>query len=154
MKNYINVLVAILVLTLAGCSSHPLQLRETQENNLKEYKKLPRVSVTATSFAFIGIIPFRFTSREVRARNEILRRSGGSDIIDPEVSSSYVWTPIGPFVSFTLEATPIVREIKKNKEDDLVILMRNLKNLKKRGLITELEYTKGINELLESKDNK
>ena len=151
MKNYINMLVVISVLTLAGCSSRPLPLTQIQENTFSDYQKLPRISSTATSFAFLGLIPFRFTSREIRARNDILRRSGGLDIINPEVSSSYVWTPIGPFVSFTLEATPITIERKMDKEDDLVGLMKDLNDLKKKGVITEAEYTKGISKLLDNK---
>ena len=107
MKYHGKILIVFLLLTIVGCSSHPVQLTHIKENTLSEYEKLPRANVSAHSFALFGVIPISFTTREVRARNELLRISGGTDIIDPSVSSKYIWTPIGPIVRFTLEATPI-----------------------------------------------
>lgn len=105
--NKILIAVVFTVLFLSGCSSRPLVLTNEQDLTSTQYQQLPRVKVSASSFIILGVIPVRFSSREVRARNRLLEISGGTDLINPSVSSRYFWTPIGPIVKFTLEATPI-----------------------------------------------
>ncbi len=105
--NKVLAAVVFTVLLLSGCSSRPLVLTSEQDLTSIQYQELPRMKVSASSFIILGVIPVRFSSREVRARNRLLEISGGTDLINPSVSSRYFWTPIGPIVKFTLEATPI-----------------------------------------------
>lgn len=148
MKYHHSVLLAVLI-SIAGCSSHPLQLTQIEEGSLDDYERLPRGKMSATSFALFGVIPINFNNREVRARNALLSRSGGTDIIDSKVSSKYFWTPIGPFVTFRLEATPIKRKnIYNSKNNELSTQIKMLHELKKSGVITETEYDKKMEDLL------
>ncbi len=140
MKIHFNISIVLLLLVISGCSSHPLQLTQVKKSALNEFEELPRMTVSASGFAFLGIIPIKFSSREVRARNALLQRSGGTDLIDPAVSSKYSWTPLGPFVRFTLEATPIRRKVTSSQNNDLFSNIRDLNKLKENGSITEAEY--------------
>lgn len=111
-----RLIIIVLFFSVVGCSSDPLKLTETDLGMLNnyDYKELRRMTVSASSIVFLGIIPIKMGGRELRARNAILERSGGDDIINPLVSSGYHWTPIGGIYTITLTATPIIKGKLKN----------------------------------------
>lgn len=117
-----NFLVILLVLLVSACSSSPLRLTQTDIDELHErgYTELPTAKSSAGGFILFNIIPIRIASCELRARDAILMKSGGDDIIDPQISSAYTWTPIGSIHRIKLTATPIVLGkktwLKKRKE--------------------------------------
>ena len=151
MKHTTRPCFLILTFILCGCSSHPLQLTQHNTQKTGDYEKLPRIRASSTGFALLGIIPINFSSREIRARNSLLIRSGGDDIIEPAVSSKYLWTPIGSFVRFTLEATPIKKNalfLNNANEGDLIKKLQELQKMNKSGSLTDEEYVKAKKALL------
>lgn len=102
---------AVIVLSTAiitGCSSSkPMKITNMTTGVPANYDALPITQGTAFGFTLFNVIPIRQGSREVRAKNDILKQSGGDDIINPSVSSGFFWTPIGNFERITLQGTPI-----------------------------------------------
>jgi len=110
MKNIIKCSLLVPVFFVVGCGSQPTTLTRINLQKLDQYETLPREAATANGFALFGIIPIRMTSRESRVRTAILQKSGGEDIIEPSISSGYIWTPVGSVYRFRMEATPIKKK--------------------------------------------
>lgn len=117
MDNKKIAIISALVVALAGCTSTPVRLTQTSAEDLAEYdyKKLPEMTTGAASFALFYLIPIKAGSCELRARNDMLKRSGADDIINPSISSSYVWTPAGAIHRIKITATPIIINKKKKR---------------------------------------
>lgn len=101
------ILLAIAAVTVSGCSSAPMRITNLETQVPDGYEALPIAKTSSYHFTLFDIIPIGHTSRERKARAALLKETGADDIINPEISSGFVWTPIGNFERITLQGTPI-----------------------------------------------
>lgn len=104
MHKAIALSMAILV---SGCSSHPVQFSNFDETNGRTFKRLPKKTVSSSSFALFNIIHFGATSREIKIKDALLSRSGADALIDIEISSKHVWVVVGDISTLRVTAVPI-----------------------------------------------
>ncbi|HHG3569976.1 TPA: hypothetical protein ACPV0A_001427 [Vibrio parahaemolyticus] len=100
-------ILMLATVAIVGCSSRPTKITTMETGVPADYEALPITQASAFSFDLFNVIPIRRGSREVRAREDVLKKSGGEDIINPMISSGFFWTPIGNFERITIQGTPI-----------------------------------------------
>ncbi|MBK8674822.1 MAG: hypothetical protein IPN27_00090 [Cellvibrionales bacterium] len=92
---------------ISGCASKPVQFTNFEEINGRTFKRLPKQTVSSSSFALFDVIHFGATSREKKIKDALLSRSGADALIDIEISSKHVWVVIGDVSTLRVTAVPI-----------------------------------------------
>jgi len=103
MKKLFSIILIFLFLT--SCASLPQRLSSTPLP--AEYKELGETSCKACSYLLFGFIPIKFKNMPVRAHNCAVELKNGSQLINPTISESWYWTPLGPILCTTVSGMVI-----------------------------------------------
>ena len=87
-----KIMVALVVLALAGCSSMPVRF-PTPPNQLegKDYKVLGESEGSSVGIMLFNIIPINQNDRFQKAYDEAVQKLGGDRLLNPQIEERWYW---------------------------------------------------------------
>ncbi|MEJ2201710.1 MAG: hypothetical protein P8X63_11975 [Desulfuromonadaceae bacterium] len=109
MKTTIKLVLAIALgcLLLTGCTGRPIHLDSVQQVDMADvdFSKGRQISVSASGFQLLLLIPIRINDRHERALQALRNQAGWDYIGDIEIQESWSYALVGTVYTTTLVAT-------------------------------------------------
>ncbi len=150
----------IIAMAFAGCVSSPQKLSTVVKP--ASYKELGTCEDSSCSFLLLGIIPFGFGSLPENAYQYAISSKGADGLINPVISESWYYAVIGTVYCTRVSGTAIKykteQEILADQQKeaqasvettDLKQRLQNLEDMKKSGTISDAEYVKLRQKIIE-----
>lgn len=155
-----TVFCLIIAIAFAGCVSSPQKLTTVIKPG--SYKELGTCEDSACSFLLLGIIPIGFGSLPEDAYQNAIKLKGADGLINPAISESWYFAVIGSVYCSAVSGTAIKykteQEILADQQKevkgavgamDLKQRLQDLEEMKKAGTISEAEYAKLRDKIIE-----
>jgi len=109
-----KLLIVLVVLALAGCSSMPVKFPAPLDNQVegRDYKVLGESEGNSVGMLLFGLIPINQNSRFEKAYDEAVQKLGGDRLLNPTIEERWWWGFIMDGFVFTVKGT-VVKDISK-----------------------------------------
>lgn len=105
MNTFSKILLAILVMTLFGCSGYPVKVESVTDSTTIDKTRGRKIYAQASGFQLFLVIPIQINSRHERAYGALMNAAGGDSIADLNVKESWTYALVGTLYTTTMEAT-------------------------------------------------